>query len=304
MTVFAGSDAEASSPPQINNDLSFGGSLRLRLEIEYFRLRVSVSLGDTWDRRGQYGPLTAQLLQIESQLGTRTSDVEWHLSAARLHLQAFYLFEDPSLDGYNDRIMELYQTAHDLITLTLQLDIESAFLKFCPFFCTQMFVCAAFVVLKISNNSFFRAMVDADASARLLESCITALRKMSVANNDIPARLSDVLAFFCTLPRPATVGGYTVEDVRLRQVNTRLSMSVVHDFLRTWRSHFQKRNNETSAPSDVGNIQGEHLPSSLLLNVYSRCSSDLGSVSGDLNGMMGFDFPMDMTGFLDMDMSF
>lgn len=268
MTGFAGSNAEASSPRQINNNLSFGGSLRLRLDIEHFRLRVSTSLGDTWDRWSHYGPLSAELHQIESRLSSRTPDVEWHLSAARLHLQAFYLFEDPSLDGYNDRILELYQTAHDLINLTLQLGIDSAFLKFCPFFCTQMFVCAAFVVLKISSNSFFRAIVDADASARLLESSITALRKMSVANNDIPARLSDVLAFFCTLPRPATVGGYTVDDVRLQQVNTRLSMSIVHDFLRTWRSHFQKRNNETSVPSDAGNVQGKRSPRSFFLNLY------------------------------------
>lgn len=155
-------------------------------------------------------------------------------------MQAFYLLDEASTEGYNDRIITLYQTAHSLIELSHELNNpESAFFDHCPFFCYQVFVCAAFVVLKILNNGYFRLLIDVDAGKRLLYSSIVALRKISVTNNDLPARLGDVIAFFCTLEDPTVVGGATIDDLCLREARNRLSMSVVYDSLWIWRKHFQ-----------------------------------------------------------------
>lgn len=164
-----------------------------------------------------------------------------YLSAARLHLHAFYLFDDTAIDGYTDRIVTLYQTACSLIQHCLDLDSqENSFFNHCPFFLCQVFVCASFVVLKILNSQV-QSLLDLDAGNVLLNAAISALRKMSIANNDLPARLSDVIGFFCSLPGLRVVGGQeaTNDDGLQLRVRNRLSMSIVYDSLWEWRKHFQ-----------------------------------------------------------------
>lgn len=161
-----------------------------------------------------------------------------YLSAARLHLHAFYLFDSPTFDGYAERIVTLYQTACSLIQQSLDLESqENGFFDYCPFFYCQVFVCASFILLKIIN-SHFQTLLDADTGNMLLNAAISALRKMSIANNDLPARLSDVIGFFCSLPNHRINGGQATDSLRLR-VRNRLSMSIVYDTLWEWRKHFQ-----------------------------------------------------------------
>lgn len=93
-------------------------------------------------------------------------------------------------------------------------------------------------------NGFFRLILDVQSGMKLLEAAISSLRKISVVNNDLPARLGDVIAFFCALRDPTVIGGTGVADLRLRQVKNRLSMSVVYDCLWTWRKHFQREEDE------------------------------------------------------------
>ena len=174
------------------------------------------------------------------------------LAAARFHLHSFYLLDDSNIDGYTDRIANLYQTASKFVSLTLDIDSQDGGLLFhhWPFFLYQVFVAAAFTLLKIIINGSFESKIDHAAGRALLNSAILALRRMSVANNDLPARLSDVLAFLYSLPANADDHGDMANSVRLR-VRNRLSMSVVYDLLWQWRGHFQ--NNQNSA-------LGEHSP--------------------------------------------
>jgi hypothetical protein len=172
----------------------------------------------------------------------------WFVVAAKLHLQAFYLLDESTTTNYNARIVTLYNTASTLITSTVALDaLPIGFLNYCPFSSYQSLLCAAFCILKIAHNTFFQTMIDQKAGMRLLEHIVAGLRKISVVNNDLPARLGDVIVFFCTLTDPSVVGGRTVEDLRLQQTRNRLSMSVVYDCLWTWRKHF--RMNEVDSTS-------------------------------------------------------
>jgi transcriptional regulatory protein LEU3 len=165
--------------------------------------------------------------------------ITWSLEAAALHLYAFYLLDDASLPGYNERLVALYASASSLITRTITLnDQRLDFLNYSPFFCYQALLCAAFCVLKISCNTFFCEIVDAATGTHLLESTMVALRSMSIVNNDLPARLGDVIGFFCTLADHAAIGGHVADDLQLRQTRNRLSMSVVYDCLWTWRKSF------------------------------------------------------------------
>lgn len=125
----------------------------------------------------------------------------------------------------------------------------SGLFEHCPFFCYQVFVCAAFVVLKILLNGFFRTLLVEEAGYKLMDAAIVALRKTSVVNNDLPARLGDVIGFFCALPDRAVLGGAGADALRLKQVTNRLSMSVVYDSLWTWRRHFQDESSTAESAS-------------------------------------------------------
>ncbi|KAM5363596.1 hypothetical protein ACJA88_013466 [Fusarium oxysporum] len=199
-----------------------------------FRLRVSLSLARpmptggegalTRERSMMYHLLNLDLDELEKECSGSCDTEAWYLLAARLHLQAFYLFDHSAMEGYKDRIVGLFSTAYNLVDLGQRLNARlQGFFNHCPFFCYQTYVNAAFVLLKILTNGFFNPIVDAKAGKQLLESSITGLRQMSVANNDLPARLGDIIGFFCALPDPAVVGDVTLIDLQLKQVRNRLS---------------------------------------------------------------------------------
>lgn len=147
--------------------------------------------------------------------------------------------DDPSVDGYTDRVGTLYQSAHDFVAQSLAIDQEGEVtLHYWPFFCYQMFVSASCIILRILKNGHFDAAVDVDSGMAFLNSAILALRKMSVANNDLPARLSDVFAFLYSQPGIGGVPGDAPHSLRPRVLN-RLSMSVVYGSLWEWREHFR-----------------------------------------------------------------
>lgn len=132
---------------------------------------------------------------------------------------------------------------------------DGGFLHYSPFFCYQAFSSAAFIVLKLSMNVYFQSLIDVKEGKKLINAAISALRKMSVANNDLPGRLSDVIGFFCSLPNSQLIGGDTIDKLQLR-VRNRLSMSIVYDSLWEWRNQF--RNDEQVDDNEQSN-QDKHL---------------------------------------------
>jgi hypothetical protein len=66
-------------------------------------------------------------------------------------------------------------------------------------------------------NGFFAHLVNGKEARCLLDDAVIALRRMSVGNNDLPARLGDAIAFFCALPDPFIMGGGSINDLRLRR---------------------------------------------------------------------------------------
>lgn len=234
--------ADSLSPGTLNT------SLHPHLRIEQFRHRVSQALGSNSvsssasERLSLYRLLNTSLTELESEIRGFSAIIPWYLASARLHLHAFYLLDDVTTQDYNSRILQLYQTACVIIQLSQDIIITnsgSTFFAYCPFFCYQAFVCAAFVILKILTNGFFRPLIDANAARKVLDSAIVSLRAISVVNNDLPARLGDVIAFFRTLSNENSLGGATAADLKLREVKNRLSMSVVYDSLWIWRKHFR-----------------------------------------------------------------
>ncbi|UKZ96419.1 uncharacterized protein TrAFT101_011211 [Trichoderma asperellum] len=256
-------------------------ALKWHLRIEQFRHRVSQALTSNAldpagftsvrERLSLYRLLNASLVDLEREAINMTPITRCYLAAARLHLHSFYLLDESSVDGYSDRIVVLYQTAYSLIEQCLGMDNEeSGFFHYCPFFCYQVFVSAAFIILKVMMNGYFEKLLDVESGKKLLDAAISSLRKMSVANNDLPGRLSDVIGFFCTLANPRVISGDSVDDLRLR-VRNRLSMSIVYDSLWEWRKHFQSDGNrdENSAEAPELLFSSEDMQDAMMFDHLS-----------------------------------
>ncbi|KAF6808501.1 zn 2cys6 transcriptional activator [Colletotrichum musicola] len=180
----------------------------------------------TQERLMIYRLLDADLSDLQREQPTDCLLSAWYHAAAKLHLYAFSLFDDACLEGYNRRIGTLYSAACWLLELSSRLDEDRGFFSHCPFYCYQAYVCAVFVVLKISMNDFFRSVVEDDnaeerAGPRMIEALIAALKK------------------------------------------NRLSVSVVYDCLWTWRRYFNRDDNRVDASdstgrrdADTGELQG------------------------------------------------
>ncbi|KAL3449211.1 hypothetical protein BJX65DRAFT_294704 [Aspergillus insuetus] len=241
LPIIPGLETSANTPKDL--------TLRLHLCIEQYRHRVSVALSPNGFGCQQlpadqgrvslyrllntvYGDLEREVLPVSSSALTHI-----YLTAALLHLHSFYLHDDPGLSGYTERVATLYQTAYSFLSQCLEVDNQDGLFRYWPFFCYQMFVAAALTVLKILMSGCFDSTLDIPAGKSLLNSAILALRKMSIANNDLPARLSDVVGFLYSLPSHGP-SGQTTHSLSLR-VRNRSSMSIVYDSLWQWRRYFQ-----------------------------------------------------------------
>ena len=108
----------------------------------------------------------------------------------------------------------------------------------------QMVVAAGFTLLKLLN-SFFANNVDLEYGKILFSRCIWLIRSISVANNDLPSRLAEVLAQLWKsggggsklAPRSNDVADGSLQ----LKVRCRMSMSLVYDSVWRWREEFQAK---------------------------------------------------------------
>ena len=121
-------------------------------------------------------------------------------------------------------------------------------LQHCPFYVYQAFLSASFVLLKVLKSDHFCTLVEVSAGHKLFNSSISALRKISVSNNDLPGRLSDVLAYLWNHPNRQVVCGEGRDALQLK-IQSRMSMSIVYDSLWLWRNQFLTDNSSTGISS-------------------------------------------------------
>jgi transcriptional regulatory protein LEU3 len=159
-----------------------------------------------------------------------------------VHFHTFFLFDESSSTGYNDRILRLYSSARRLLEHAIEIERNSgAFFRYCSFHIYQMFLCGAFVLLKTLRNGYFAALVDVADGIALFNSATAALRQISCRNNDLPGRLSDVLSYLWNL-NPRIVCGQGQDGLQLK-IQSRMSMSIVYDSLWLWRNQFVANGN-------------------------------------------------------------
>lgn len=131
-----------------------------------------------------------------------------------------------------------------------------------------MIIAAGFTLLKLLN-SFFAHHVNLAYGKELFTNAIRAIRTISVATNDLPSRLAEVLAQLWRGGGSGTKTEYgesTGMDNSLQlKVRCRMSMSLVYDSVWRWREEFQAKgrgNLESERPATSDGFVTDKLISS------------------------------------------
>lgn len=231
---------DSSSPQNLNPNLS------LHLRISTFVTTVSHTMSShssgllpTASRLPLYTHFTTQLSTLEPTISPIPNIYRSYLNAARLHLDAFVLFDDPFSPSYSSRVLGLYFTAtsllrHALGRLLWDPESRNPSPMHCPLFLQKAFICAAFVLLRILKCGYFSAFVDAEGGGKLLLEAVEALKLVSITGNDRPAQMAHVLAALWQDQTIRLGSGTGIEGLRLGD-HSRGSMSVVFDTLAHWR---------------------------------------------------------------------
>ena len=108
----------------------------------------------------------------------------------------------------------------------------------------QMIIAAGFTLLKLLN-SFFADGGKLAHGRDLFLKTIKAIRTISVATNDLPSRLAEVLAQLWKSGGSGLRAGHgqakSMENSLQLKVRCRMSMSLVYDSVWRWREEFQAK---------------------------------------------------------------
>ena len=169
-----------------------------------------------------------------------------YLRAASLHLRLSAFFESPSSRDYDLHLFALWMSTSTFLecVLNLKTSTSESLLRFTSNYILQMIIAAGFTLLKLLNSSFAHN-IDLAYGRNLFGRTIRAIRNISVATNDLPSRLAEVLAQLWRGGGSGTKIEYNdsaVSDSSLQlKVRCRMSMSLVYDSVWRWREEFQAK---------------------------------------------------------------
>ncbi|KAK3076144.1 hypothetical protein LTS18_013810, partial [Coniosporium uncinatum] len=178
--------------------------LRTRLELEKFSDKITKALYSNKSASNdpvseEKGPLVARMLwqdlqELERRV-KRTGEIstwdEIHMWAVRLHLRLRTFFDSPRSPSYREDLIELYFTTKHFLEAALNQD--GLGLNYAPNYIMQLMLAGGFCLLKLLN-SFFAIPLERSEAQSLFARTVWAIRAMSATDNDLPQRLTEVLA--------------------------------------------------------------------------------------------------------------
>ncbi|KAL8681344.1 MAG: hypothetical protein Q9186_002553 [Xanthomendoza sp. 1 TL-2023] len=244
--------------------------VEIRLSIERFCNKVTksfytnkmdpVGLVNDEQRAIMSNFLAHDFEEIESQLKPGTSVITLlYFRAAGLHFRLSAFFDSPESQDYYLHLSSLWQATTSFLECVLGLDTAGGLLPHASNYILQMIIAAGFTLLKLLN-SFFADSVKLTHGRDLFMKTIKAIRTISVATNDLPSRLAEVLAQLWKSGgsglRSAHGQGRSLENSLQLKVRCRMSMSLVYDSVWRWREEFQT--------NERGNLESKSAPSSVM----------------------------------------
>ncbi|KAF7871564.1 hypothetical protein EAF04_003671 [Stromatinia cepivora] len=221
--------------------------------------------------------------------------VDLHLRAAGLHLRLSAFFDSSTTQGYLDDLMGLWRATYQFLDLVFELETPSpdnthgGILRFATGYILQMIIAACFSLLKLLS-SFFAKIMDFDRGRQLFHRTISAIRTMSIMNNDLPWRLAELMVQMYNGARveqrqiaqmnngnELDSGSVVIDDSLQLKVRCRMSMSLVFDSIWRWREEFQTqgrsieaaiRNPTNPDSANESSASSTHLDSTLIPSTH------------------------------------
>lgn len=168
-----------------------------------------------------------------------------YLRAAGLHFRLSAFFDSPDSPDYQAHLFALWQATSSFLECGFELNKSAGgLLPHASNYILQMIVAAGFALLKLLN-SFFADKIKLAYGRELFLQTIQAIRTISVATNDLPSRLAEVLAQMWKSGGSGLRKGHSQSDwlensLQLKN-RCRMSMSLVYDSVWRWREEFQAK---------------------------------------------------------------
>lgn len=170
-----------------------------------------------------------------------------YLRAAGLHFRLSAFFDAPDSPDYQAHLFSLWQSTSSFLECVFNLNkFAGGLLPHASNYILQMIVAAGFSLLKLLN-SFFADRIKLAYGRELFLKTIQAIRTISVATNDLPSRLAEVLAQMwksggsgLRKGQGHDHSGWLADSLQLKN-RCRMSMSLVYDSVWRWREEFQAK---------------------------------------------------------------
>ncbi|KAK5948633.1 hypothetical protein OHC33_010392 [Knufia fluminis] len=287
-------------PIESNPSYELPAETYTRLQIERFVDKVSrtvysnpndpVGLPDDHTRYQLVQLLSQDLKDLEQKLNGDQSEnsaiTRIYLNAAALHLHLSAFFSHRDLPSYRTDMLALYQATVDLLEACLKLESEYSInlpsnyshglaLSHGTNYIFHMMLAAGFSLLKLMNHFLPQHNLDIQGANGLLTRTLWALRSASVLENDLPERLSEVLAqVWKTGPQQpeqtsADVSEEPSDELQLK-VRCRMSVSLVFDSVWRWRKKFR---DQRPPPARFFRANGDGRPTDPTLAPASMANS-------------------------------
>jgi hypothetical protein len=229
----------------------------------YMNENDPVGLAADNQRRNYVALLSNSFNDLEDRLRKDQSPItRIYLKAAALHLWLSAFFSPPSLPSYREDMLKCYNATTEFLEACLSLESESSVslpssythglsLSCATNYIFYMMLAAGFSLLKLMHNFLSQVEADTAGAQELLTRTLWALRNMSVVENDLAERLSEVLAQVWKSGRVRAepshnVGEGSYDDSLQLKVRCRMSMSLVFDSVWRWRKNFKFKGGKPS----------------------------------------------------------
>ena len=176
-----------------------------------------------------------------------------YLRAASLHFRLSAFFDSPDSPDYQSHLFFLWQSTYSFLECVFDLDkTGGSLLLYATNYILQIVVAAGFALLKLLNSFFAEKVKLAYGRELFLKTC-QAIRTISVATNNLPSRLAEVLAQIWKsggsgLRRGHGHSEWLENSLQLKN-RYRMSMSLVYDSVWRWREEFPAKGR--------GNLEGK-----------------------------------------------
>lgn len=178
----------------------------------------------------------AQLNELDREEAAVTDLEVLYLQIARLQLRIYYL-RCPENETFSLNLAKIYTIALKVIDMAGKLDKDMDLASFCPHYVYRMVALATSVLLRVLKTSLARYVADPQAGRTSFLLAISLLKKMSVSANDMPSRMAGILSQLWTSEKvfKGDTGGQGSATMRIQ---SRMSMSSLHDMMWRWREEY------------------------------------------------------------------